>query len=362
MITVQAQQVLKGAAALTGQPWLSQSGAGIQQDTLRMLLPVMNQGLTHIWRMGDWPEICPPPVQRRAVPTMWSAGLAYAQGAIVGDLTSNGVYLAIQAVPSSTDRPSKAPPGYWVQLLRAYGASEYDTSMTYTAGSLCFDAASFATYAPTTGVGPGVPPTSNGTVNSPWVVIPTWDGTFTFTNGWDAGTLGDVYRADQKCPTVAYPSLTLADGDWDLQPNVNGYLLSEDVAQAWLSYRLPVPQLTGDLYDSTVTYPAGAQVYFQDGTGLYGDFYTAVATATAGKSPATNASLWAVVQIPQRFSNYLQYWVAMTWQHGQGQSDKASLVQSRFMEPELIQLKKQLERIKSAAGQMNVKTRIEGRR
>jgi hypothetical protein len=362
MITVQAQQILKGAAALAGLPWVSQGGGGIQTDTLASLLPILDLGLTHIWRMTEWPEVSPPPVLRRSVSTMWTPKTAYGAGAIIGDLTSNRVYLALQTIASTVAQPSKASPGYWQQLARTYNAAEYDATRAYGAGDMVLDQATVGYYAASAATTAGTAPTVGGNAQAPWVAVPRWDSTFAFSNAWDSGTLGDVYRADDSDPEVQWPKSALPDGAWDIEPNANGYRLSEDVAYAWLSYRLPVPQLSGSIYDSTVRYPVGASVYYQNVAGTYGDFYTATGIASPGQSPEVTPGIWSVVQIPLRFKSYLEFWTLAGWHVSQGQADKANIVRNSLLDPELVQMKRQLGSTKSAAGRMNVLTRIEGRR
>ena len=109
-------------------------------------------------------------------------------------------------------------------------------------------------------------------------------------------------------------------GVWDANPKVketalevpyylseNGVQLEKNRTTAWVFYRQPHAQVTGNLYSnaSGTNYAVGDQAY--DNTA--GNFYEATEAitgdGTTDNSPTAQPSKWSVVEIPDVLRNYL---------------------------------------------------------
>jgi hypothetical protein len=115
--------------------------------------------------------------------------------------------------------------------------------------------------------------------------------------GWDTGTYG--YSGTQGNP--ANPS--------------------------YIYYRKAFQYYTGTVYDSTLTYAVGAQIYYTITTAgaSYGtsDFYKCLVATSAGQNPETNPTSWQIINIPEVLFSYLVYKVYGDWLISDGQMDKA---------------------------------------
>ena len=197
-----------------------------------------------------------------------------------------------------------------------------------------------------------------GTLPVPTVTL----GSGSFPAGWAKLTPFNRY--------IGYEQ-TLADGTpltpigeflfaWDRDPRVTTklcplrYTLSSDgaqfttlrhaSAQVWLLYRLRRPELTGDLYDPTVVYTPGRQVYYINATTGAGNFYDCSTTTTAGDSPASAPAKWSVVALPYTFRQYLIQGGYADWLTADGQTDKAGVMENvagALLEAEADKLQRQ---------------------
>lgn len=90
----------------------------------------------------------------------------------------------------------------------------------------------------------------------------------------------------------------------------------------YIYYRQVCPSYTGSIYDATATYAVDDQIYFTTSAGV-GNFYKCLVATTAGQSPSTTASSWAVIPIYTTFVNYATYMVYADWLTQDGAMDKA---------------------------------------
>lgn len=131
----------------------------------------------------------------------------------------------------------------------------------------------------------------------------------------DCGEIFDCYNND---PRVTSKALTIP---FDLyNDNGSNKLLFnlEPVSDIWIRYRIIKPDLFGSLYDNSIIYHNGSQIYFDTGSNSgtytpvpgrphYGNFYTCIAPSntTAGQHPGSHTALWQKVEIPYIFGTYL---------------------------------------------------------
>jgi hypothetical protein len=82
------------------------------------------------------------------------------------------------------------------------------------------------------------------------------------------------------------------------------------VTDCWIEFRARRPELVGEVYDDTVVYAVGHQVWFTPTNGR-GNLYDCIATTTAGDDP-TDTGHWVLVEIPRMFKGFL-IWEAYAW-------------------------------------------------
>ena len=139
--------------------------------------------------------------------------------------------------------------------------------------------------------------------------------------------LGEVRRVTQLNPRVRPTTkeyrFTLTDDGVLLPPTAPNVV--------WVEFRWRRPSLTGAMWDSTLVYTSGQQVYFAATSGGAGNFYTATATTAAGESPATTPAKWTVVPLPYLLRLYLIFGGYADWLASDGQDDKAALWEGKAL-------------------------------
>lgn len=159
-----------------------------------------------------------------------------------------------------------------------------------------------------------------------------------FTLPSDAGEVLGVFNKNPQASTrVTDLGYELYDDGTTAKVIVQNRIL----ADGWFHYRIKCPVLTGDLYDPTVTYQQGSQVYFDSGSGQgtyvpisgkphAGNFYTALSvTVAAGRTPTTHPSDWQKVQIPYIFGHYCSWGAAANWLVSEGLLQEAAGLDSK---------------------------------
>jgi hypothetical protein len=132
----------------------------------------------------------------------------------------------------------------------------------------------------------------------------------------DSGEVVGVYSRNPLTTTEGlYVSYALAQVN-----GVEKIVVNAPVTTVWIEYRTKCPQFTGDLWSPTVAYAAGAQCYFDSGSGtpVYmpvagkphtGNFYTATEAIPAGTMPINAVSSgdarWKKVEVPYIFASYI---------------------------------------------------------
>lgn len=112
-----------------------------------------------------------------------------------------------------------------------------------------------------------------------------------------------------------------------------------DPEEVWCEYKLRKPDINGDVYDNTLTYSIGAQVYFDSGSNTgtaipvpgkphRGNFYNCMAVSGPNQNPATHPNNWEKVEIPYSFSPYLAKGAAADWLHSEMQIEAAQVAEA----------------------------------
>lgn len=150
----------------------------------------------------------------------------------------------------------------------------------------------------------------------------------------DAGEVLSCYDSDPLVTTRASElSFRLYDNG-----TVQKLVFTSDPSTVYAEYRTKRPELTGELYSSTVAYSIGAQVYFDSGSNTgsyipvtgkphYGNFYNCTVATTAGQSPSTHPASWQIVQIPYLFSAYAARGAFADWLKSELQIEAAQVAE-----------------------------------
>lgn len=112
-----------------------------------------------------------------------------------------------------------------------------------------------------------------------------------------------------------------------------------DPGTVWAEYRTKRTELVGDLFNATVAYSIGAQVYFDSGSNTgtytpqagkphYGNFYACLDFTTAGQSPSTHPAKWQIVTIPYLFSTYAARGAYADWLRSELQIEAAQVAEA----------------------------------
>jgi hypothetical protein len=106
------------------------------------------------------------------------------------------------------------------------------------------------------------------------------------------GTVRLISRDDPRSVDRARPLPFRAVGD-------RYQILGEDVpASAFVWYRQQAPNWLGDAFDAATAYTAGTVVYYSAAGEYEGDFWTCLATTTAGETPESAAAKWERIEFP----------------------------------------------------------------
>ncbi len=101
--------------------------------------------------------------------------------------------------------------------------------------------------------------------------------------------------------------------------NVETIIVNTPISKVWVEYRIKRPEFFGDVWSPSVTYRAGAQVYFDSQSGEpslmptagyahTANFYTTSSTLPIGTKPKWTGggdTRWVLVPIPYMFASYI---------------------------------------------------------
>lgn len=231
---------------------------------------------------------------------LWLAGTTYNKTDEVYDAATQQYFQCLRnsvtgAGNSPTDSSGIARPAYWSLCKSNYTGSNWASGVAYAVGDIKFypvDDIYYQCHTAHTSSGTLTPDATGG--NERWGVLTPFERYVDFLQPGKT-EIGDVLAARSDNPRV-----TTDYDDYEHETLNDRCHLRDAVTRVWLDFRLRRPRLTGTFFDEADAYAAGDQVYFfSDSTA--GNFYTCLATTTAGQSPDTHAALWSVVEIPEQF-------------------------------------------------------------
>lgn len=268
--------------------------------------------LQRIWEGRDWVEL--KPVEKRYFRNLYATGTSYAQGAEVYHPGSQSYFQMLRTggvsgqVPATFGGSQWATNlAYWAESETSYSAEAYVSAGAYVQGDRVYSPDTDRFYQLFA---------ASSTGNAP-----------TDTTRWGVLTEFDRYVAYVQTGRTAFEQAFLA---WDKNPkndataqtltafaSENGLQVLDDVPFCWVEFRLPVPNLSGDNFDATLTYAVGSQVYFEGGA-LRGNFYGCLTATSAGQSPLTTPASWSLVEIPFAFRGWLLHGAAADYARPDG--------------------------------------------
>lgn len=149
----------------------------------------------------------------------------------------------------------------------------------------------------------GILPTNTGS----WGLIPPFDAYVPYEQAGQS-----AFSIVEECFS-ANPRTTTRGNTLNYFLSERGVQVLTPIAYAWIQFRLRCPKLNGDMFRADICYPVGQGMYFSSAT-TPGNFYTAMATTSAGDTPETAAGKWCLVKIPRIFHRYLVMGMAADWE------------------------------------------------
>ena len=225
----------------------------------------------------------------------------------------------IKASPNPVDDDGNVCLGNWYPCRSSYTGNVWRPSTAYAVGDVVCYAVNGNYYACHT-ANTGQLPTDT----SYFGVLTPFDKYIAYeqTGQTALGEVRDVFTTE---PGV---NRNFATPNWTLSNN--GVQVPDGPAMVWVQFRTRFKPLVGDDYSASATYAVGDQILFNS-SGSVKNFYECLTATTAGESPTTAASKWAIIEIPYLFQPYLVMGAYADFLVMDGQMDKAA-AQERWAE------------------------------
>lgn len=195
------------------------------------------------------------------------------------------------------------------------------------------------------------------TGNLHYIIIPD-DGIVTNSEGTFKVEVGDIFQITSKDPRLTGKNTVIGFSEDEYEEVVSGVVnktvrriivQTEGYSELYLSYRLPCPELIGDLYNPNITYQPGQTVYwaylnnsyFAPTTGaLYagkkGNFWKCLIQTNTkpnidGNTNPASGDKWEKIKIPQFMGQYLVKSLHADWLKSEMQMDYGNIVEKDAM-------------------------------
>ena len=297
MITVSAQRLFEGVnELLAGETELPpQADFGPVRGHLDL-------ALGEAWQSEWWPFLMRG--EYRYFRDLWAVGTTYNKGDEVYDAATQQYFQCLRdsvlgAGQSPTDSNGDERSDYWALCKTSYAGSNWVSGTSYAVGDIIYypvDDTYYQCHTAHTSSGTLVPDATGA--NERWGALEPFQRYVDFAQTGQT-VIGDVFDVKDRDPRVNHLWNSLAKET--LEDRV---YVQENVKRVFVQFRERRPKLTGAEYDSASAYAVGAQVYFTTAAGV-GNFYTCVATASAGDTPETDPDKWEVVELPEPFEGFL---------------------------------------------------------
>lgn len=155
-----------------------------------------------------------------------------------------------------------------------------------------------------------------------------------------ASEAGEILGVFSRNPQSSTKAVELEYGLYD-DGSTKKVIINANISTGSYLYRKECPTLNGDIYNPSLVYYAGSQIYFDagSGTGTYtpvagkphtGNFYTcAVANTTAGQNPNTHPASWTKIEIPYVFSSFVSWNCCAMWYASEGMMQEAGVMDGK---------------------------------
>lgn len=195
----------------------------------------------------------------------------------------------------------------------------YDAAATYADGAEIYFEYDETCYEALEAIAAGESP---ATAPLKWLALDSWPRVLDWAPAWQSEPLGTVVHV-----WTEDPRLNEAAPELDFKELREGVLLPPKApAAVWVQHRPADLEWAGwTEWSATTTYAAGAVMYFTDG-----ELYRALSTTTAGQSPATHPTLWAVHPFPERLAKPVKRGAYGDWLLSTGQDEKAGAQEAAF--------------------------------
>lgn len=299
MVTVDFKDILYHVADNVGLDQVN-----IQTEEYRIIRDGVSDGLQRAWEVEKWPDLLR--VEKRYFRDIYDNTVAYAIGKEVYYPKKKLYYHTIKA--STGNVPTTL--GSWAESLTQYSADDYDNAKAYAVGDHVYypdDDKYYHCHTAST----GNLPTATGF----WGPLIAFDRYVAFEQT-SKTKLGEVFWSGNKNRRVFTNFET-----YFFQLSDLGVQILDAMTEVWLEFRIRVPRLFGESYDSAKTYAIGDQIYFASKNNFYDN---AVATV-AGESPTSAPTKWTIVDIPYLFKQALISFGTARFLESDGQHEKAAL-------------------------------------
>lgn len=359
---VNASTVLRQAATFRGQPWGVEAGEnGVDNPTFAHLVNCFNTALETAWADAPVPEILRVERRQRCQTTFYSgdaSGTTIAASTQVYDPETKKSWINVRAI--SGVEPLNIPgsaPSLWVELKRSWE----DGAINFNLGSVSNTAA----------VGDVYRYSGDGSLGgSYWYCYASGPASYLANPSLRAGVFYQLptFNPDFGRDVAWHTPMGFVLGVWNGNPETDdpdvlplsyeitddGVRVFEDPGEAWFNFTTVPPALFGAPWSASTAYAIGDQVYYQSGN--TGDFYNVIAATTAGDTPLSAPAKFSVVEIPARYTVWLQYQIAADWYEFDDKMED-SLPKRGMAEREWKRLKYVLNRRERQSGQLNVQIR-----
>lgn len=314
METVDYSDIVRGTSAKA-----SMLVTDLAAADLALLREYHNTRMRNAWQIHRWPQICPTE-QRQFAPSYDTSGdTTYAAGATVLDVATLNYFQSL-VVDNAGNPPTIASAensAFWALCRGVYQADDWATGVSYTVGMQVRNVANATFYQCT------VPHTSADSIDltkfgklTPFVRRIAYEQAWDDADGNALLPIGAYLEARDRDPQVTTKTRPLF---FTLDP-LGAVFTSvwrggtAQLAYVWLTWRLRLPNLTGDPWDETAVYTSGQQMYFQDPASGLGNFYTCATPQTSmGDSPIAVPASWTIIAIPAFLKTFLIAGGAADW-------------------------------------------------
>lgn len=286
MQTLPFQKVVDRVAAL----WDGES-ARLSPENGALIRVAIRDAIREVWRRYEWPELMVS--EERLLRPVFDAAATYSAGDEVFDNITKKYYLCIRDSTSGvfpTTGAGVLNSGYWALAKAEYSADDWTAaSGDLGAGTQVYYPKTRKFYQANADVTSGSDPISDPTE---WgELVPFVESLALEQEGFtEIGDITGIWTRDTRSFTDDTRLEFLLEGDQAILKPGHGETVF------WVKFRKRCPNYEGDEYSASETYAAGDEVYY--GTAPNRDYYTVLASTSAGEDPDDTPAKFAKQEFP----------------------------------------------------------------